>query len=95
MTFSAEFQTLIRVIFKLRLTLHFTQAYDPVENEFDSDLPDADIPDIDLPAKYDWREQGAVTPVKNQGTVYFRIFDPSLLQVKVFSRLFDSVFKII
>ena len=74
MTFNAEFQTLIRVIFKLRLTLHFTQAYDPVENQFDSDLPDADIPDIDLPAKYDWREQGAVTPVKNQGTVYFRIF---------------------
>ena len=67
MTFNAEFQILIKVIFKLTLTLHFTQAYDPVENQFDSDLPDADIPDIDLPAKYDWREQGAVTPVKNQG----------------------------
>ena len=91
MTFNAEFQTLIRVIFELRLTLHFTQAYDPVENQFDSDLPDADIPDIDLPAKYDWREQGAVTPVKNQGiySVFKNISPTPPLQGIVFSRFQD------
>jgi len=62
-----KFADLTAEEFKERHLGLYTKAYDPVENQFDSDLPDADIPDIDLPAKYDWREQGAVTPVKNQG----------------------------
>jgi len=65
---ATKFADLTEEEFKERHLGLYTKQYDPVLNEFDSDLPPADIPNVALPESFDWRTKGAVTPVKNQGS---------------------------
>lgn len=62
-----KFADLTEEEFKERHLGFYPPTYNPVDNVYDSDLPDAEIPNVDLPVEFDWRTQGAVTPVKNQG----------------------------
>ncbi|XP_068223914.1 cathepsin L-like, partial [Palaemon carinicauda] len=58
---ATKFADLTETEFRRRLGLR--QDKKPVVSK----MVPAEIPDIDVPLEFDWREKGAVTPVKNQG----------------------------
>ena len=72
---ATKFADLTQEEFKERHLGLYPARYNPVRNAFDSQLPDAEIPEIALPKEFDWRAQGAVTPVKNQGNPISKEFD--------------------
>ena len=51
---ATKFADLTEEEFKERHLGLYTKQYDPVLNEFDSDLPPADIPSVALPESFDW-----------------------------------------
>ncbi|XP_054011367.1 uncharacterized protein LOC128894013 [Hylaeus anthracinus] len=46
---------------------HYLGLRHDLKQENEIPFPKAEIPNIDLPAKFDWRNYNAVTPVKDQG----------------------------